>query len=119
MRAAAAIVRVGGRAWRRRLPGVLAVAAVLAAGAGPVGAADVANGSRIYNTHCLGCHGIHGRAVMPGVPMFASGERLLQPDFVLMQTIKTGKNIMPPFLGILRDAEILDVIAYLRTLRFQ
>lgn len=82
-------------------------------------ASDIANGARIYNTHCIGCHGINGRAVMPGVPVFATGDRLLQPDFVLMQTIKTGKNIMPPFLGILRDQEIFDVIAYLRTLRFQ
>lgn len=80
-------------------------------------AADAANGNRIYLTHCMGCHGIGGKAVLPQAPSFARGERLMQPDITLLQSIKTGKNAMPPFMGILRDQEILDVIAYLRTLR--
>lgn len=97
-------------------------AATMVCGLGLPGAAaamDIANGNRVYNTYCIGCHGIGGRAVMPQAPSFGGGgnERLMQPDFVLAQTIKTGKNAMPPFLGILKDQEIIDVLFYLRTLR--
>jgi cytochrome c6 len=35
----------------------------------------------------------------------------------LMQSIKSGKKNMPPFFGILQDPQILDVLAYVRTLR--
>lgn len=80
-------------------------------------AADIGNGARIYNTHCIGCHGVGGQSALPEVPKFATGDRLMQPDFTLMQTIRTGKGIMPSFFGILRDQEMLDVIAYIRTLR--
>lgn len=83
----------------------------------PVLAADVANGARIYGIHCIACHGMQGQSALPNVPNFAIGERMMQPDFALMQSIRTGKDIMPAFFGILRDQEILDVIAYLRTLR--
>jgi cytochrome c6 len=41
----------------------------------------------------------------------------MQPDPVLVQSIKAGRNAMPGFQGLLRDRDILDVIAYARTLR--
>jgi len=41
----------------------------------------------------------------------------LQADSVLLTSIKSGKAIMPSYRGALNDNEILDVIAYLRTLR--
>ena len=41
----------------------------------------------------------------------------MQSDFALLESVRRGKNIMPAFAGVLRDREILDVIAYLRTLR--
>lgn len=85
--------------------------------AGATQAADIANGSRIYSMHCAACHGIAGDSVMPDAPKFSRGEALMQPDFVLLSSIKTGRRAMPAFFGILRDQEILDVIAHLRTLR--
>ncbi|HEX4858270.1 MAG TPA: cytochrome c [Usitatibacteraceae bacterium] len=99
-----------------RLPLVLAAALLLCA-AWTVGAADLSNGARLYEVHCAQCHGKSGEGVMPGAPKFNRGERLLQPDPVLMATILRGKNAMPPFLGVLREREILDVIAHLRTLQ--
>jgi cytochrome c6 len=33
-----------------------------------------------------------------------------------MSAIRNGKGTMPGYFGVLRDREILDVIAYLRTL---
>lgn len=80
------------------------------------GAADVTNGARIYAIHCIGCHGVQGQSPLPNVPNFTVGAGLMQPDIALLQSIRTGKAVMPGYLGILRDQEILDVIAYIRTL---
>ena len=96
---------------------VLRALAAFAVAALPVGAADVARGAQTYALHCAVCHGPAGQGVFPGTPKFNRGERLLQPDLQLVNTIRAGKNAMPPFNGVLRDREILDVVAYLRTLQ--
>lgn len=80
-------------------------------------AADMINGQRIFLAHCAGCHGMNGIPVMPTAPTFARGERLMQPDVILLQSIRTGRNAMPGFMGMLSDREILDVISFLRTLQ--
>jgi len=79
-------------------------------------AADVQKGASLYTTHCAVCHGANGQPVMPGAPNFRRMESLMRPDMQLLPAIKNGKGGMPGFFGILRDQEILDVIAYLRTL---
>lgn len=79
-------------------------------------AADLEKGKNLYLIHCSGCHGEKGISMMPDVPNFARGESLNQPDPVLMDAIRVGSNARPPFLGILNDREILDVISYVRTL---
>lgn len=83
----------------------------------PAQAADVTKGAQLYAMHCTSCHGRNGVSVMPGAPNFSRNEGLMQPDFVLMTSIRIGKNAMPGYVGILKDTEILDVIAYMRTLR--
>ncbi len=83
----------------------------------PARAADVIKGAQVYTRHCAACHGPNGISVMPGAPHLARGERLMQPDLTLLGSLKSGKNAMPAYLGILSDREILDVIAYTRTLR--
>lgn len=89
--------------------------AILLSGAAQ--AANVARGQQLYNMHCAACHGPRGEGVMPEAPKFRMGERLDQPDMVLMQSVRTGKKAMPPFFGVLQDTQILDVLAYVRTLR--
>jgi len=84
---------------------------------GAAQAANVARGQQLYNMHCAACHGPRGEGVMPEAPKFRMGERLDQPDMVLMQSVRTGKKAMPPFFGVLQDPQILDVLAYVRTLR--
>ena len=79
-------------------------------------AADLEKGKNLYLIHCSGCHGENGISLMPDVPNFARGESLNQPDPVLVDAIRVGSNARPPFLGILNDREILDVISYVRTL---
>jgi len=95
----------------------LALACILGAGSGAALGADVIRGGEIYRANCANCHGPNGRPVLPTAPDFSRQERLLQPDPALMQTVRNGKGAMPAFQGLLRDREILDAIAYLRTLR--
>jgi cytochrome c6 len=83
---------------------------------GKLHAADTIKGGRLYATNCALCHGASGISVMPGAPNFARGDGMLRPDMTLLAAIRTGKNAMPAFQGMLADRDIMDVIAYLRTL---
>lgn len=89
----------------------------LAGAANIAWAVDLARGQRIYNTHCSVCHGLNGVPVIQQAPSFATKERLMQPDMLLIQSVKMGKTLMPPFNGILKDDEILDALHYARMLR--
>jgi len=80
-------------------------------------AADINKGAQLYALHCANCHGASGVPVMGGAPNFQRSEKLLQPDTLLLASIRSGKNAMPAYVGILRDQEIIDVIAHLRTLQ--
>ena len=91
-------------------------AILLAAAVTSARAADINKGAQSYALHCQSCHGRTGVSVMPGAPNLARGEGLMQPDMMLLASIKTGKNAMPGYMGILKDQDILDVIAYTRTL---
>lgn len=79
-------------------------------------AADINKGRQLFGANCAICHGQSGRSVMPGAPNFDRGEGLMRPDFTLLATIRNGKNAMPAYQGLLADRDILDVIAFLRTL---
>ena len=92
------------------------LAGALALAAGPADAADIGKGGSVYATHCAVCHGANGTPVMPGAPNFRRLETLMQPDMQLLASIRKGKGAMPGYFGILRDQQILDVVAYLRTL---
>jgi cytochrome c6 len=94
----------------------LFVALLLAFGTANVYAGDIDKGGKLYAIHCATCHGTDGVNIMPDAPNFAHSERLLRPDMFILAAIKEGKNAMPAFQGMLKDEEILDVIAYLRTL---
>lgn len=99
---------------RLRIVVLAAMSGVIAAEAG---AADAINGQRLYRMHCAACHGGSGQSVMPMAPSFARGERLMQPDANLLASVRLGRNAMPAFVGVLNDREILDAIAFVRTLR--
>lgn len=99
-----------------KIVATLAVAVLAVSVSSDLYAADTFKGQRIYTSNCAICHGPTGRAVMPGAPNFARGEGVLKPDFTLLATIRSGRNAMPAFQGILTDRDIMDVIAYVRTL---
>lgn len=79
-------------------------------------AADTNKGGEIYALHCASCHGVSGVSVMIGAPSFSQNEGLMSPDKALLISIQSGKSAMPAYRGVLSDQDILDVIAYLRTL---
>lgn len=81
-----------------------------------VQAADIANGSRLYAAHCIACHGGPGVVAAPGSPSFERGQGMMKPDFMLMELTRVGKNAMPSYQGLLSNRDILDMIAYLRSL---
>jgi len=96
---------------------VSAVVALLIFASAPLAqAADPRNGAMLYNNHCTGCHGAQGNGMMPGMPNFQRGERLFKPDAALVQTLEHGSGVMPAFRGLMTTQEMLDVIAYLRTM---
>ena len=79
-------------------------------------------GERVYQTSCAQCHGtaeigptqgpaltdLYGKPYMPsGAP--ANDERVTE-------VIKQGKRMMPGYARTLDEAQIADLVAYLRTL---
>lgn len=101
--------------WQRAFP-ALGMALALAGAGGVARAADIHRGGTLYATHCAICHGANGSPVMPGAPNFRRMESLMRPDMQLMIAIRSGKGAMPGYFGVLREREILDVVAFLRTL---
>lgn len=95
------------------LPLMLAVVAVSM----PVRAGDVLNGADLYRQHCAGCHGAAGRPTLPTAPDFTAHTALLKPDLALLASIQRGRGAMPAYRGVLRERDILDIVAHLRTLR--
>ncbi|MBL8305817.1 MAG: c-type cytochrome [Rubrivivax sp.] len=83
----------------------------------PALAADPLRGAELFRQHCTGCHGVAGRPVLPGAPDLTKPTALLKPDTALAATLRSGKGGMPGYAGLLREREMLDVVAHLRTLR--
>ena len=112
------LISMGLRTWKGRSGACLAAALVWwgVGTATTAVAADAAAGNRVYFVRCVGCHGMGGKSIDPDAPSLVGGDKLAQADVALVMRIKTGKNRCPPFLGILHDREILDLVAYLRTL---
>ncbi len=79
-------------------------------------AGDPQRGRQLYIDKCSGCHGLTGFPTMSAVPAFGRGEGVMKSNQELMAFIKRGKVVMPAFEGLMTDVEILDTIAYIRTL---
>lgn len=98
---------------------ILALAAMVGLFAGATGAmaADPGKGRQIYMQHCQNCHGLNGTPQMPGIPDFRRGESLFKPDIEVVRKIRSGQGMMPSYEGLFTEEELLDVVAFLRTLR--
>lgn len=98
----------------RFLMAVFSVACVTSTG--PAHSADITRGAEIYRQHCASCHGASGNSSWPGAPDLARREGLLRTDQALVQILRTGRGAKPGFQGLISDADLLNVVAYSRTL---
>jgi len=95
----------------------LAVSVLLAAAfALPASGADIVRGAELYQRHCASCHGQNGVSTWPGAPNIARREGMMQIDQALLQKLRAGRGAKPAFQGLMSDPDILNVIAYSRTL---
>lgn len=92
-------------------------------------AGDPARGEELFNQVCIACHGEGGEGIEGlGKPFTTSEFIASQSDQELLAFIKTGRPVghpdnttgvdMPPKGGnpALTDEDIVDIIAYIRTL---
>jgi len=81
------------------------------------------HGKEIFDAKCALCHNADStdKKIGPGLKglyahgTFADGTTKVT-DASVTDRIETGKVPMPPFKGQLSDAEIKDVVSYLKTL---
>lgn len=79
-------------------------------------------GADTYKSKCAMCHGPDGTAATPmgkmmKIPSFKDPEVVKQSDAALIATTKDGKGKMPSYSGKLTDAQIKDVVSFIRTLQ--
>jgi len=79
-------------------------------------------GADIYKTNCLMCHGADGLGATPvgkslKIVSFKDPSAVKSSNAALETIIKNGKNKMPAFAGKLSDAQIGEVVEYIRTLQ--
>jgi mono/diheme cytochrome c family protein len=99
-------------------PRFLRPAALLfaAAALAPAHAADIVRGAELYQRHCASCHGANGVSTWPGAPNIARREGMMQTDQALLQKLRAGRGAKPAFQGLMSDPDILNAIAFSRTL---
>ncbi|HJV02433.1 MAG TPA: c-type cytochrome [Burkholderiaceae bacterium] len=84
-------------------------------------------GARLYNNHCVDCHGANGKGLPPGVPPLAGNRALTMEEAVNPIRIVLNGGFapgtagnprpygMPPFGHVLNDTEVAAVVSYLRS----
>jgi cytochrome c6 len=78
-------------------------------------------GAATYKTKCQFCHGADGQPTAAGKSMkaspFNSPELKKASTADLVAAVTNGKNKMPAYAGKLTDAQIKEVVVYVRTLQ--
>ncbi|MFQ5992318.1 MAG: c-type cytochrome [Nitrospiraceae bacterium] len=91
---------------------------------GWAGSGNPTKGKSRYKQYCAVCHGALGRgdgpmakATTPPAPRLTSREVREKSDKDLLNVIAEGRGgSMPAWRGILNDQELLDMVAYVRSL---
>jgi mono/diheme cytochrome c family protein len=100
---------------RRVLCSVFVLSLVLSA-ASVAFAAD--SGADLYKAKCAGCHGADGTSKMPNVPPLGGADAQGKSDADLKAVIEKGKAPkMPAYAGKLTDAQMDEVVKFIRTLK--
>lgn len=80
-------------------------------------AGNAKEGKKHYQRNCAQCHGVNGVPRLPRAANLAKKEGLRVSDKSLVNRIKSGGKTCPSYSGMLRDQEIVDLVAFLRTFR--
>ncbi|WP_332877545.1 cytochrome c [Massilia sp. S19_KUP03_FR1] len=95
----------------------------------PVAAPDdavMAAGLRLYDKHCMACHGSDGKGLAPAYPPLAGAQALtMAPSVNAVRIVLHGGFApgtaanprpygMPPFAHVLEDEEVAQVVTYAR-----
>lgn len=99
-----------------------AAAVILLAASIAVPAFSQASGAATYKAKCAMCHGADGLATSTmaknmKIQSFKAPAMVKATNVQLFTSTKNGKNKMPAYAGKLTDAQIKDVVAYIRTLQ--
>ena len=94
--------------------------------------AQVARGLAVYERHCAECHGVAGKGqegdwrvrdpdgYYPPPPLDDSAHAWHHPTTVLLDAVRNGsapgEGKMPAWKGILSEAEMVDVVEYIKSL---
>jgi mono/diheme cytochrome c family protein len=93
----------------------------------PQAMAVIDAGARLYQTHCIDCHGAAGDGQPPGYPPLAGNRALTMTEAVNPIRIVLNGGFapgtagnprpygMPPFSHVLNDQEVAQVVSYLRS----
>jgi mono/diheme cytochrome c family protein len=97
-------------------------ALVLLAASMALPAFSQAPGADTYKAKCAMCHGADGLAATPmaktmKVVSFKDPTMVSASDAQFIASTTNGKGKMPAYTGKLTDAQIKDVISYIRTLQ--
>jgi len=100
------------------LPVCLLICGCMAVSAGSARAQDPAG---VYKSKCAACHGADGKGNTPAgknmkVRDFASPEVAKQTDDQLIEITTKGRNKMPGYGNSLKEAQIKELVAYIRDL---
>jgi len=94
---------------------ILLLSFLLAFALPSIAAAESAEG--IYKSKCAGCHGADGSKSMMGAKPLSGAEVQGMSNAQLEDTITNGKGKMPAYKGKLDDAQIKELVSYIRTLK--
>jgi cytochrome c6 len=95
--------------------------AVLGAGLALWSTSAAADAAATYKAKCAMCHGADGKGATPagksmGAHDFASPEVQKMTDADLATVITKGKGKMPAYENKLKEADIKDLVSYIRQL---
>ena len=86
-------------------------------------AGDAAQGKIVYDTNCLPCHGARGKgdgpvgaALQPPPTPLISPKTRAKSDSDLLTIIRDGRGVMPAWKSRLKEQDIQNVLAYIRSL---
>ncbi len=106
---------------------IVVVVALNGCGSDHSSGASVGRGAGVYSKNCASCHGPYGRSPLAMVPPLIGSERIMGPSLPLIAILLDGlkspgeaddshyRGVMPAWRDVLDDAQIADVLNYLRS----